>query len=134
MLRNIISVRQGWFWLLKSTVNRVAIVVVRRGWGPLSLVRHTGRRTGTGYETPLLLIRVGSGFVAELTYGPNVAWLRNALAAGGCTVLHRGVEHRIDRIEPYPTEDGLRAFGIPAALVLRLARRRDFRLLHIARP
>ncbi|BCY07777.1 hypothetical protein [Actinoplanes sp. L3-i22] len=81
----------------------------------------------------MLLIRVDAGFVAELTYGPDVAWLRNAHAAGGCTVLHRGVEHRIDRIDPYPAEAGRRAFGNPAALLLRLTRRRDFRLLHVAR-
>ncbi|MFI1996059.1 nitroreductase family deazaflavin-dependent oxidoreductase [Actinoplanes sp. NPDC020271] len=125
-------IKRAWFWLLKHTLNRLAIVVVHRGWGPLSLIRHTGRRTGTAYETPLLLARTGSGFVAELTYGPDVAWLRNALASG-CTVLHRGIEHRIDRIEPCGTEDGLRAFGGPIATVLRLARRREFRLLHIAR-
>ena len=61
-------------------------------------------------------------FVAELTYGPNVAWLRNALA-GGCTVLHRGHEYRISGIEPVHPEAGLQAFGSPAATVLRLARR-----------
>ncbi len=127
------TIKRTWFWLLKNAINRPAIAVTRRGWGPLSLVRHTGRRTGTAYETPLLLARSGPHFVAELTYGPDVAWLRNA-QAGGCTVLHRGAEHRIDRIEPYRPEDGLRAFGEPAATVLRLARRREFRLLYVGRP
>ena len=32
------------------------------------------------------------------------------------------------------TEDGLRAFGNPAALVLRLLRRHEFRLLRTAEP
>lgn len=123
--------KRAWFWLLKNTINQLAVRMVRRGRGPLALIRHTGRRSGKPYETPLLLIRVGPGFLAELTYGPEVAWLRNA-EAGGCTVLHRGVEYPIGRIEPYPPEAGRRAFGRPAALALRLARRRDFRLLHIA--
>ncbi|GAA2700117.1 nitroreductase family deazaflavin-dependent oxidoreductase [Actinoplanes palleronii] len=125
------TIKRGWFRLLTTTVNPVAVAVVRRGWGPLSLVQHVGRRTGTRYETPMLLVRVGPDFLAELTYGPDVAWLRNTLAAGGCTVLHRGVTYQIDRVDPVPPSAGLAAFGHPAALVLRLARRRDFRRLHV---
>lgn len=126
-------IRRGWLWLLKNTLNRVTVPLARAGIGPFSLVRHVGRRTGRRYATPLLLARVSDGFVAELTYGPQVAWYRNVAAAGRCTVVHRGVEYAIDRIEPYATADGLRAFGNPAALVLRALRRREFRLLHCER-
>ena len=44
----------------------------------------------------------------------------------------RRVQAEIDRIGPCDTEVGLKAFGYPAALVLRLLRRREFRLLHRA--
>jgi hypothetical protein len=44
-----------------------------------------------------------------------------------------GVEYEIDRIEVCPADVGLRAFGNPAAWVLRLLRRREFRLLGRAR-
>ncbi|AEV87212.1 hypothetical protein ACWT_6198 [Actinoplanes sp. SE50] len=118
-----------WFRLLKHTINRPAIATVHRGWGPLSVVQHVGRRTGTRYETPLLLVRRGPDFIAELTYGPDVAWLRNAEAAGGCTVLHRGAAYRIVGIDDFPAGAGVRAFGVPAGLVLRLTRRRHFRIL-----
>ena len=121
--------RRGWFWLLGHTLNPVAVRLARSGRGPFSLVRHVGRKTGRAYETPLLLARLGDHFVAELTYGPTVAWYRNVVAAGRCTVLHRGVEYHIRRIEPCDTSVGLRAFGNPAALVLRALRRREFRLL-----
>jgi hypothetical protein len=47
-------------------------------------------------------------------------------------VVHRGSEYRIDRIEPCSRDTGLAAFGFPAALVLRLLRRGEFRLLHEA--
>ena len=94
-------------------------------------MRHVGRRTGRAYETPLLLARLGDDFVAELTYGPDVAWYRNVVAAGRCTVLDRGVEYQIRRIEPCDTSVGLRAFGNPAALVLRVLRRREFRVLRV---
>ena len=122
---------RGWFWVLNHTLNPVARRLTKAGRGPFSLVRHVGRKTGRQYETPLLLAREGDAFVAELTYGPGVAWYRNVVAAGRCTVLDRGVEYRIDRIEPCPAADGLRAFGNPAALVLRALRRREFRRLHI---
>jgi len=125
-------VRRGWLWLLKNTLNRATVRLARSGHGPVSLIRHTGRKTGRAYETPLLLARHQGDFVAELTYGPGVSWYRNVEAAGHCTVLDKGVEYRIDAIRPCDPAVGLRAFGYPAALVLRLLRRSEFRLLHVA--
>ena len=124
--------RARYFRLLNASLNRVTRRAARAGRGPWSLVRHTGRRSGRTYETPLLLARVPDGYVAELTYGPTVDWYRNVVAAGGCVVVHGGVEHSVDRIEPCPAERGLRAFGNPAAIVLRVLRRHEFRLLHEA--
>jgi deazaflavin-dependent oxidoreductase (nitroreductase family) len=120
--------------LLKHTLNRATVPLARAGIGPFSLVRHVGRRTGRIYETPLLLARVDGGFVAELTYGPRVAWYRNVVAAGGCTVVDRGVAYAIDRVTAISAGEGLRAFGNPAALVLRALHRREFRLLHVEPP
>jgi deazaflavin-dependent oxidoreductase (nitroreductase family) len=125
-------VRRGWLWLLKNTLNRVTTPMARAGVGPLALVRHVGRKTGRRYETPLLLARLGDDFVAELTYGPDVSWYRNVEAAGRCEVVAGGRVFAIDRIEVLPAAEGLRAFGYPAAWVLRLLRRRDFRLLRRA--
>ncbi|GAA2653207.1 PNPOx family protein [Paractinoplanes durhamensis] len=123
-----------WFWLLKNSLNRVVVRLARRGRGPFALVRHVGRTSGASYETPLLLARIDGDFVAELTYGPRVAWHRNVVAAAGrCQVVAGGRIYEIDRVEVLPAGDGLRAFGNPAAVVLRLLRRRDFRLLVVAR-
>ncbi|MEV6631172.1 nitroreductase family deazaflavin-dependent oxidoreductase [Actinoplanes sp. NPDC051470] len=124
-----------WLTILKNTLNRGTSRMARAGVGPFSIVRHVGRKTGKVYETPLILARAGDDFVAELTYGPEVAWYRNVVAAGRCVVLDRGAEHEISAIEDFPADAGLRAFGNPAALVLRLLRRREFRLLRTgARP
>jgi deazaflavin-dependent oxidoreductase (nitroreductase family) len=128
------GIRRGWLWLLKNTLNRATTRAARSGHGPFSLIRHTGRKTGKPYETPLLLAAHGNDFIAELTYGPQVAWYRNVVAAGQCTVLSKGVEYRIDAIRPCDPEVGMRAFGYPAALVMRLLRRHEFRLLHVAAP
>jgi deazaflavin-dependent oxidoreductase (nitroreductase family) len=125
-------IRRAWFWLLKNTLNRATVRLARSGRGPVSLIRHTGRKSGQTYETPLLLARHDGDFVAELTYGPSVNWYRNVEAAGHCTVVDKGVEYEIDAIRPCDPATGLRAFGYPAAFVLRLLRRNEFRLLHVA--
>jgi len=122
--------RHAFLWLLQHTLNRLTRRLAHSGHGPFSLICHVGRRTGTPYETPVILARVPAGFVAELTYGPQVAWHRNIRAAGGCVVLYQGVEHVIDRVETLAAEDGLRAFDRPARIVLTLLSRRDFLLLH----
>jgi deazaflavin-dependent oxidoreductase (nitroreductase family) len=126
------AVKRGFLWILKNTLNPVALRSARSGRGPFSLVRHVGRKTGTVYETPLILARTDDGFIAELTYGTNVAWYRNIVAAGRCTIVFNGDEYFVDKIEPCSTEEGLRAFGNPAALLLRLLRRHEFRRLREA--
>lgn len=121
--------RRAWLWLLKNTLNRWTTRLARSGRGPFSLVRHIGRNSGTVYETPIIVARVPDGFIAELTYGENVNWFRNIVAAGGCDLLVGGATHRVIAIEPYPSDAGRRAFGFPARLVLNLLRRDEFRLL-----
>ena len=126
--------RRTWFWLLKHTLNRATLRAARTPGGPFSIVRHVGRKTGTTYETPLILARLGEDFVAELTYGPEVQWYQNVVAAGHCVVVFGGSEYEINGISSLDREDGLRAFGYPAALILRLLRRHEFRLLSLAPP
>ncbi len=121
--------KRGFLRVLKNTLNPLTARAARSGRGPFSVVRHVGRKTGKVYETPLILARIPGGFVAELTYGPEVAWYRNVVAAGRCVIIFKGADHDIDRIEPYATEDGLRAFSNPAAFILKLMRRHAFRIL-----
>ena len=62
------------------------------------------------YETPLILARADDGFVAELTYGADVAWYRNLLANKTGELLVRGSKYRVTGIEPYPAAA---ARGVP---------------------
>ncbi|BDX33380.1 hypothetical protein TUM20985_39270 [Mycobacterium antarcticum] len=124
--------KPAFLWLLKHTLNRATSRAARTGRSPFSLVRHVGRKTGTAYETPLIVARVPDGFVAELTYGPDVSWYRNVVAAGGCEIVVKGTDYHIAGIEPYPAEAGIRAFGYPAAFILKVFRRTEFRLLKTA--
>jgi len=126
------GVQRRFLWMLKNSLNRLTTRIARSGRGPFSLVRHVGRTSGRTYETPVILARVPQGFVAELTYGAGVDWYRNIVAAGGCVVVSGGAEYRVDRIEPCGADVGIRAYGNPAAVVLRLLDRHEFRLLHVA--
>jgi len=80
----------------------------------------------------VILVRVPEGFVAELTYGEDVNWYRNIVAAGGCVVVHHRREYRIDSIEPCSAERGLSAYPFPFRQVLKAAGRDQFRLLRTA--
>jgi hypothetical protein len=82
----------------------------------------------------VILAPVHDGFVAELTYGEDVDWYRNLLAAGGCVVLRHRVEFDIGGIEPYPADRARRAFPLPFRLILRGLGRDEFRLLRTGRP
>lgn len=126
------ALRDRWFAFLGRTLNPVALRGAHSGRGPFSAVRHVGRKTGTVYETPIIVAPVDGGFVAELTYGRNVAWYRNVRAAGSCVLIHRGQEVAIDAITDLDREAGLRAYGAPRSWILRLLRRHDFLLLHVA--
>jgi deazaflavin-dependent oxidoreductase (nitroreductase family) len=120
------QVRNGLFTVLKYTLNPLTRRLARSSFGPFSIVRHVGRRSGKRYETPIIAAPVEDGFVIELTYGPNVDWHRNVVAAGGCTVVRHGREYLIDTIEPIDTETGRAAFSPTQQLILRLLRRKHF--------
>ena len=121
--------RRRFFWVLKHTLNRLTSRVARSGRGPFAVICHVGRKTGRTYETPVILAMVPQGFVAELTYGDKVAWYRNIVAAGGCVVVYRGHQYRVNRIEPCSAEQGRNAYPAPFRQVLAAARRKKFRLL-----
>ena len=125
-------IRRAYFWTIKHSFNHVTLWMAHRRFGPFALVRHVGRKSGKTFETPILHARTREGFVAVLVYGTGVNWYRNLRAAGRGVVVRGAREYQIDRIEPYPTEAGLRAFALPLRLFLRATRRREFRLLHIA--
>jgi deazaflavin-dependent oxidoreductase (nitroreductase family) len=123
------KVRARFLSVLKHTLNRVTTRLARSGHGPFSLVRHVGRRSGRQYETPLILAEVPGGFVTELTYGADVDWFKNVVAAGGCVVVHHGREYVVRRVLPCTAEQGLAAYAGPRRVVLRALQRHEFRLL-----
>lgn len=61
---------------------------IENGKGPYSLIRHTGRKSGKSYRTPVDAAYLGGHVLITLPYGRRSDWLRNVLAKGGCEIVH----------------------------------------------
>jgi deazaflavin-dependent oxidoreductase (nitroreductase family) len=48
-----------------------------------------GRRSGTIRRVPMNVFRRGDDYIMALTYGRDVDWVKNVLAAGGCRLETR---------------------------------------------
>ena len=70
-------------------VNPVTRLVA--GWLPgFGILRYRGRKSGKDYRTPMNVFRRGDEYVFALTYGPDVQWVKNIVAAGECLLVTRG--------------------------------------------
>lgn len=58
-----------------------------------ALVRHTGRRSGRSYVTPVGAQLAGDTVVIPLTFGTESDWSRNVRAAGGCSIRLAGTDY-----------------------------------------
>ena len=67
--------------------------------GYAAVIRHTGRKSGKQYSTPVGAERVQDGFIIPLGYGPRVDWLQNVLAAGRATLSANGETHEVTEPE-----------------------------------
>ena len=56
----------------------------------LGVVHHVGRKSGKTYVTPVMVFRAQSRWLFALTYGSQVDWARNVVAAGRKTVANSG--------------------------------------------
>jgi hypothetical protein len=119
-LRNMLLI------VLKYTLNPPTRRVAHSSFEPFAIVRHIGRRSGKVYETPIIARLVEDGFVIELTYGHDVDWHKNVLAAGGCVMIWHCREYLIDKIEPLDIKTGMTAYPPLQQLILRALGRKDF--------
>jgi deazaflavin-dependent oxidoreductase (nitroreductase family) len=79
-------------WLARFNrvaTNRIALAIPRR-FSPFLILHHVGRTSGTHYEVPLAGFRTDGTTLIPPTYGPDADWVKNVLAAGGCTIDRRG--------------------------------------------
>lgn len=69
----------------KRFTNRLIEPIVARFAG-FAIVEHRGRRSGTGYRTPVNVFEADGDLIVALTYGPAADWVQNVLAGGGAIV------------------------------------------------
>lgn len=56
-----------------------------------AIISYRGRTSGRTYHTPMNVFRDGDSYVFALTYGPDVQWVKNVLAAGEAEIrTHEG--------------------------------------------
>lgn len=121
-----------WNRILARTLNRLTLRMARAGRGPFSIVTSVGRKSGKTYETPIIIQPADGGFMIELTYGDQVQWYKNVVAAGGCELTYRGEKYTVTGIQPVDAETGLAAFPPSQRRVLRTLRREHFVLFRTA--
>ena len=88
-------------WRFRHVVTRYVDPVLRPVAGRLpafGIVTHRGRKSGREYRTPVNVFRRGDHYLFFLTYGSDVEWVRNILAAGGCKLRTRGRD--VPLVEP----------------------------------
>lgn len=110
----------------KRVTNPITRNIAGQRYSPICLIRHTGRRTGRLYETPLMAARTLDGFIFALTYGPHVDWYRNVLASGQASLRWQGQEYALEHPQTVDARTGQNAFPFPPSLILRLLGIRHF--------
>jgi deazaflavin-dependent oxidoreductase (nitroreductase family) len=73
-------------------------------WLPaFAVMTHRGRMSGREYRTPINVFRRGDAYLFFLTYGADVDWVKNVLAAGSCSLRTRGRD--VALVDPELIED-----------------------------
>jgi deazaflavin-dependent oxidoreductase (nitroreductase family) len=113
---------------LRPFTTRVVNPVTRlfAGWLPgFAILTYTGRKSGRRYRTPINVFKRDGDYVFALTYGSDVQWVKNVLAAGGCVIHTRGSD--VQLVGPEVFVDPTRhLMPLPVRLILRLNRVTEF--------
>jgi deazaflavin-dependent oxidoreductase (nitroreductase family) len=104
--------------------NPISRLFVR--WLPgFAILAYRGRKTGKAYRTPMNVFRHNSDWVFALTYGSDVQWVKNVLAAGEATLEIRS--RRIRLVDPRLIVDpGRRLMPVGVRQFLGLMRVSEF--------
>ncbi|MGW4366468.1 nitroreductase family deazaflavin-dependent oxidoreductase [Nocardia takedensis] len=94
----------------RHVTNPVAGLVAGRV-PPFAVVVHRGRRSGRTYRTPVWVFPHDGSYRFALTYGRDVDWVRNVLAAGSFQIETRG--RTIELIDPTVIEDPAASWAPP---------------------
>jgi deazaflavin-dependent oxidoreductase (nitroreductase family) len=102
-------------WRFRRVATRYIDPVLRplaRRLPAFAILTHTGRTTGRSYHTPINVFRRGDTYLFFLTYGSDVQWVKNVLAAGSCSLETRG--RVVELVEPEVVTDPKLQLAPPA--------------------
>jgi deazaflavin-dependent oxidoreductase (nitroreductase family) len=89
-------------------------------WFPLwAILRHTGRKSGTPYATPLVARPTPDGFIIPLPFGDATQWAKNLFASGGGSLRFAGQEHVIDEPRIVDLDEAAAHLAPPIRFVAR---------------
>ncbi len=97
-----------------------------------AVIRHTGRRSGRPYATPVAAVPVPGGFVVPLPYGPDTDWCLNVRAAGGGSIERNRRPVRVVRPELLTEAEAAPLISPRQRRLLGWFGVRDYLLLHDA--
>ena len=98
---------------------------VARRLPPMAVLHHSGRNTGTPYETPVQAFRTGDSYLVGLAYDSDAQWAKNLFAGGTATMTRRGRHHLVTAPRRRST-DALAALPLPVRLAMRALSVTDF--------
>jgi deazaflavin-dependent oxidoreductase (nitroreductase family) len=111
----------GILWRIVRHTNALMLPLAGKRWNPIfAVVIHRGRRSGRTYSTPVAARRVEDGFVISLSFGAQVDWYRNLVAAGGGILRWRGRDFVVTEPTAVDSATGLTAFNAVQRFFLRL--------------
>jgi deazaflavin-dependent oxidoreductase (nitroreductase family) len=115
-------------------VNPVMTQLAGRRYSSAALIRHTGRRSGRVYATPVVAEPVTDGFLVPLPYGTGVDWLQNVLVSGGARVDLHGARYEVTEPRVLSAAQALQLVDQPHRQVWRMFRIRCYLLLRTVPP
>jgi len=90
-----------------------------------AIISYPGRKSGKTYRTPMNVFRDGDDYVFALTYGSDVQWVKNVLAAGSAELQVGG--RKIPLTDPEMFVDPKRRLmPLPVRFLLGLMRVSEF--------
>jgi deazaflavin-dependent oxidoreductase (nitroreductase family) len=120
--------------VIRPFTTRIVNPITRRfaGWLPwFGILTYRGRKSGKTYRTPMNVFRRGGSYVFALTYGSDVDWVKNVVAAGECGLRTLGRD--VHLVEPELFVDPKQRQMPPLIrLFLRVNRVTEFMRMRIA--
>jgi deazaflavin-dependent oxidoreductase (nitroreductase family) len=120
--------------VIRPFTTRIVNPITRRfaAWLPMfGILGYRGRKSGKAYRIPMNAFRDGEDWIFALTYGSEVQWVKNVLAAGEAELTKRRTTLRLvepelfvdphRRLMPFPVRQFLGLMRVSEFLRMRPA-------------